>query len=192
MSSVYSSNVSTNSHCSTASFPVGRCTSRMIVCLLALTHRKIGYHALQAHDTAKAALDQAKQLQQAAQASLRQPCFLQQPYWCDGASITAKDLEDWQKAGLPFRAVVLLKAPQESTPAQDTPPLLAGMPSCVTPRAAYHVLLVHQPAPSRPVCSKAFVHLHVLSVVLSSPLSGKHQYWYLLHAVYNDCRACLK
>ncbi|DBA96914.1 hypothetical protein WJX82_005465 [Trebouxia sp. C0006] len=83
--------------------------------------------ATKAHDTAKAALDQAKQLQQAAQASLRQPCFLQQPYWCDGASITAKDLEDWQKAGLPFRAVVLLKAPQESTPAQDTPPLLAEL-----------------------------------------------------------------
>ncbi len=98
-------------------------------CLLAgLNRADIGYHVLQAHDTAKAALDQAKQLQQAAQASLQQPCFLQQPYWCDGATMTAKDLEDWQKAGLPFRAVVLLKAPQESTPAQDTPPLLAGMP----------------------------------------------------------------
>ena len=101
-------------------------------CLLAgFDTFNIGYHVLQAHDTAKAALDQAKQLQQAAQASLQQPCFLQQPYWCDGATMTAKDLEDWQKAGLPFRAVVLLKAPQESTPAQDTPPLLAGMPSCV-------------------------------------------------------------
>ncbi|KAL0038853.1 hypothetical protein WJX79_010718 [Trebouxia sp. C0005] len=83
--------------------------------------------AVKAHDTAKAALDQAKQLQKAAQASLLQPCFLQQPYWCDGASMMAKDLEDWQKAGLPFRAVVLLKAPQDSTPAQDTPPLLAEL-----------------------------------------------------------------
>ncbi|DBB00331.1 TPA: Sperm-associated antigen 17 [Trebouxia sp. C0004] len=83
--------------------------------------------ATKAHDTAKAALDQAKHLQQAAQASSQQPCFRQQPYWCDGASMTAKDLEDWQKAGLPFRAVVLLKASQESTPAQHTPPLLAEL-----------------------------------------------------------------
>ena len=87
---------------------------------------------VQAHETAKSALDQAKQQHQAAQLALQQPFFFQQPYWCDGAGTTASALEGWQKAGLPLRAVVYLRAPtsEAGTQVQDTPPLITGTMQC--------------------------------------------------------------
>ena len=82
---------------------------------------------LQAHETAKGALLKAKEAHQAAQAALQLPCFLQQPYWCDGAGTTASALGAWQKAGLPFRAIVHLQAPAEDgAQPQDAPALIAG------------------------------------------------------------------
>ena len=81
---------------------------------------------LQNHETALAALEKAKKAHKAAQAALRQPCFLQQPYWCDGLGASASALDAWVEAGLPLKAVVHLKAPQEGEQAKDTPPLIAG------------------------------------------------------------------
>lgn len=81
---------------------------------------------LQNHETALAALEKAKEAHKAAQAALRQPCFLQQPYWCDGLGDSASALNAWVEAGLPLKAVVHLKPPQEGEQAKDTPPLIAG------------------------------------------------------------------
>lgn len=81
---------------------------------------------LQAHETAQGALLQAREAHGAAKAALQQPCFLQQAYWCDGAGATVTALEAWQRAGLPFRAVVHLKAPEEGAQPQDPPALIAG------------------------------------------------------------------
>lgn len=87
---------------------------------------------LQVHEAALAALDRAKHAHQAAQAALQQPCFLQQPYWCDGAGTTATALEAWVKAGLPLRAVVHIKASQEGQQTKDAPLLIAGMATLLT------------------------------------------------------------
>ena len=81
---------------------------------------------LQAHETSKAALDKAKEAHQAAEEAVRRPCSLHQPYWCEGVGDSVSALEAWLKAGLPFRAVVHLKAPEEGTQPKGPPPLIAG------------------------------------------------------------------
>ena len=76
------------------------------------------------------ALGKALEAHEAAQASLKQPFFLQQPYWCDGLGASASALDAWVEAGLPLRAVVHLKAPKEGEQTQDTLPLVAGTALC--------------------------------------------------------------
>lgn len=72
------------------------------------------------------ALKTTREAYEAAQATLKQPFFLQQHYWCDGLGASASALEAWAEAGLPLRAVVHVKAPKEGEQAKDTTPLIAG------------------------------------------------------------------
>lgn len=82
---------------------------------------------MQGHEAAKATLAKAREAHQAAQVASQQPCFLQQPYWCDGIGASASAHEAWVQAGLPLMAVVHLKAAQDSEQTRATPALIAGL-----------------------------------------------------------------
>lgn len=100
---------------------------------------------------------------------MRQPCFLQQPYWCDGLGASASALDAWVEAGLPLRAVVHLKAPKEGEQAKDTPSLIAGA-------ATLTAAVTNWSTPTMQHCSLHMLYDSILLPHASAYLSSLKQY----------------
>ena len=139
---------------------------------------------MQSHETAKAALEKAKEVHQAAEVALQQPVFVQQPYWCDGIGASASAHEAWIQAGLPLRAVVYLKAPKEGEETRATQALIAGLQQSTLIRNHCSIFTLLASAPMTKAVSQHGTRL--LSCAAESPYTECAA----IYRMYRQALAC--